>query len=180
MTMKKRDFLLISIMCILVCVLWPKRCGNTTVTKVERDTVTATETIYHTTEAHDTIPVYIEKTIKGTDTIYVVDADTAKPVVMKLAQKTYGNTIVQDSDTITYKAYLTGRSYEGEDYPVLDSINFILSVQKLKEVQTITETITRSQKPRKWHLSANAGAGYGLINRKPDIYVGVGVSYTIW
>lgn len=79
-----------------------------------------------------------------------------------------------------YSAEITGRSYEDEDLPRLDSINFILRHQKIKEVQVITNTITRQQKARKWHVGAQAGYGYGITAKKPDIFVGIGVSYTLW
>lgn len=83
-------------------------------------------------------------------------------------------------DSLVYNAHLTGRSYDTEDYPTLDSISFVLRASKVKEVQVITNTVTKRQKARKWHLSAQSGYGYGLTTRKTDIYVGVGVSFDIW
>lgn len=87
---------------------------------------------------------------------------------------------MEGQDTLEYTAHVTGRSYEDEDLPTLDSISFVLRASKVKEVQTITNTITKQQKPRKWHISAQGGYGYGLTTKKTDIYVGIGVSYDIW
>lgn len=75
---------------------------------------------------------------------------------------------------------MTGRSYEDEDYPTLDSISFVLRGFYTKEDKIITNTITKRQKARKWHVGAQAGYGYGVTTKKPDIFVGIGVSYTIW
>ena len=79
-----------------------------------------------------------------------------------------------------YSAEITGRSYEDEDLPRLDSINFILRHQKIKEVKVITNTIIKREKQRKWHVGVQTGYGYGITTQKPDIFVGIGVSYTLW
>lgn len=87
---------------------------------------------------------------------------------------------MEGQDTLEYTAHVTGRSYEDEDLPTLDSISFVLMASKVKEVQTITNTITKRQRARKWHLSPSIGYGYGLTTRKTDLFVGIGVSYNIW
>ena len=58
--------------------------------------------------------------------------------------------------------------------PKLDSINLHLP--------TITETITKTiVKPSPLiTFGIQAGGGYGIINRKPDIYVGVGAQLNLW
>lgn len=75
---------------------------------------------------------------------------------------------------------MTGRSYEDEDYPTLDSISFVLRGFYTKEDKIITNTVTKRQKARKWHISPSIGYGYGLTTRKTDLFVGIGVSYNIW
>ena len=79
------------------------------------------------------------------------------------------------NDTLTYNAHVTGRSYEDEDYPTLDSISFVLRGFYTKEDKIITNTITKRQKGFK--VAPNASFGYGVIHGKPDIYVGIGISY---
>ena len=58
--------------------------------------------------------------------------------------------------------------------PNLDSINL--------HQPTITETITKTiVKPSPLiTFGIQAGGGYGIINRKPDIYVGVGAQLNLW
>ena len=71
-------------------------------------------------------------------------------------------------------------TYEDEEYPKLDSISFVLRGYSIKDKEIITNTITRQQKARKWHVGAQAGYGYGITAKKPDIFIGIGVSYTLW
>ena len=58
--------------------------------------------------------------------------------------------------------------------PNLDSIDLHLP--------TITETVTKTiVKPSPlFSVGIQAGAGYGVFNRKPDIYVGVGGQLNLW
>lgn len=58
--------------------------------------------------------------------------------------------------------------------PKLDSIDLRLP--------TITETVTKTiVKPSPlFSVGIQAGAGYGIINRKPDIYIGVGWQLNLW
>lgn len=87
---------------------------------------------------------------------------------------------MEGQDTLEYEAHVTGRAYEDENLPTLDSISFILRTQKIKEIQTVTIEKIIQQKPRKWHISAQGGYGYGITTRKPDVFVGIGISYDIW
>ena len=58
--------------------------------------------------------------------------------------------------------------------PNLDSIRLYLP-----EVQTtITKTIVKPSPL--FSVGIQAGAGYGIINRNPDIYVGVGAQINLW
>lgn len=91
----------------------------------------------------------------------------------------YQKTEVIGNDTLNYEATIEGRSYENEDYPRLDSIKFNLRGFYTKEDKIITNTIIKREKQRKWHISPSIGVGYGLVNHKPDIYVGVSFGYTI-
>ena len=64
---------------------------------------------------------------------------------------------------------------EGDSFPKLDSISFILRGFNVKEKEVITNTIIKRQKGLK--VAPAIGVGYGVINRKPDIWVGISVSY---
>lgn len=43
---------------------------------------------------------------------------------------------------------------------------------------TITKEITQ-YKAKKWNCGIQAGFGYGVFNKKPDLYIGIGVNYNI-
>lgn len=64
---------------------------------------------------------------------------------------------------------------DGDSFPRLDSIRFDLKGYNVKDKEIITKTITKRQKGFK--VSPVVGVGYGVINRKPDIWIGVGISY---
>lgn len=92
----------------------------------------------------------------------------------------YENVLNDSTDTIKYKAYVTGRSYEQEDYPKLDSISFDISHKIINTNTTTVIEKIKAQKQRKWHLSPSIGIGYGLTQQKPDIYIGISLNYTIF
>lgn len=88
------------------------------------------------------------------------DAATACPmglpdsITLPITQRVY-----RDSD---YTAYVSGYR------PNLDSISV-----RLRTV-TVRQTVTRRQ-PLKFGVTA--GAGYGVLSRKPDIFVGIGLTW---
>ena len=102
--------------------------------------------------------VYLRIPVPGPrDTITLHDSiDVPVPIY----QKRYDDSL--------YTAWVSG--YE----PNLDSIDIRLP--------TITETVTKTiVKPSPlFTFGIQAGAGYGVINRKPDIYVGVGAQVNLW
>ena len=102
--------------------------------------------------------VYLRIPVPGpSDTITLHDSiDVPVPIY----QKRYEDSL--------YTAWVSG--YE----PNLDSIDLRLP--------TITETVTKTiVKPSPLiTIGIQAGAGYGVINRKPDIYVGVGAQVNLW
>lgn len=78
-------------------------------------------------------------------------------VELPITQKVYGDS--------TYRAWVSGYR------PSLDSI----------EVYRKTVTIERTlvQKPKRWSIGVTGGYGYGLLHGRPDVFVGVGVSYRL-
>ena len=87
----------------------------------------------------------------------------------------YQKTEVIGNDTLSYEATVEGRSYENEDYPKLDSIKFNLRGFYTKEDKVITIEKTKRERGLKVGCGLQSGVGYGLINKKPDIYIGFGV-----
>lgn len=97
---------------------------------------------------------YITQVI--TDTLYNTDSIKV-PVQIPIETKIY-----QDS---TYRAVISG--YRAS----LDTI-------QIYPIHTIT-TITNI-KQKRFNIGLQAGVGYGCFNKKPDIYVGLGVSYRLY
>lgn len=97
---------------------------------------------------------YITQVI--TDTLYNTDS-VLVPVQIPIESKTY-----QDS---TYRAVVSG--YRAS----LDTI-------QVYPIHTIT-TITNI-KQKRFNIGLQAGVGYGCFNKKPDMYIGLGVSYRLY
>ena len=93
-----------------------------------------------------------------TDTLYNTDS-VLVPVQIPIETKIY-----QDS---TYRAVISG--YRAS----LDTIQ----VYPIHTYTTITNIIT---KKKRFNIGLQAGVGYGCFNKKPDIYVGLGVSYRLF
>lgn len=93
-----------------------------------------------------------------TDTLYNTDSIKV-PVQIPIESKTY-----QDS---TYRAVISG--YRAS----LDTIQ----IYPIHTITTITNTII---KQKRFNIGVQAGVGYGFFNKKPDIYVGLGVSYKLY
>lgn len=144
------------------------------------DTVTVVDIKYDTTYVtktiKDTVPVYKTKTIIKTDTIHTNDST----YLLTLQQKEYENTLYEDEDTITYNAFVTGYNINNQPYPTLDSINLSLKRSNVKEIEYVTKYVKVPEKRSKWHLSPSVGIGFGLINKKPDVYLGITLGYDIF
>lgn len=127
---------------------------NSTGNSLKTDTVTITKI--------DTVIVtkpviqykYITQVI--TDTLYNTDS-VLVPVRIPIESKTY-----QDS---TYRAIVSG--YKAS----LDTIQ----VYPIHTYTTITNT-----KQKRFNIGIQAGVGYGCFTKKPDVYVGLGVSYRLY
>ena len=129
---------------------------------VERDTVWK-DTVIREPVASETIQtgrvVYVKVPMqsaqKGQDTVH----DSIE-VPVPIVQKRYEDSL--------YTAWVSG--YE----PALDSIDLRLP--------TITETVTKTivkEAPR-LSVGVQAGAGVGVFNRQPDLWLGVGAQWRFW
>lgn len=123
--------------------------GNSPKTLVERDTTIIVK--------NDTIlvnnPIELKRVIVRYDTI-------TKDTILTLEQKTYGDS--------NYVAYVSGYS------PRLDSINIFC--KDTTRTITITNEVEKKQSWASKHLGwgITLGGGYGVVNRKFDLFVGVG------
>lgn len=138
------------------------------------DTITKTDTLYKTIIFTDSIPKYIKKTVIKTDTVFSQKGDTLK---VELKKKEVSNTLIQNQDTLQYNLWMTGRSYEEEDYPSVDSINFKVNHQIINTTTIIEKPI--EHKKSRWNVTVGVGTGYGVINKQADIYLGVTFGYKL-
>lgn len=128
------------------------------------DTITliTTDTVYDTIEIVRWQPKPIKETIIKTDTI-------KEGTILETERKLYADTVSNELDTISYEAEIIG---------VNAKMNYIkFNVKKVSINTTETNTITITKRKGGWRFAPNVSVGYGLVNRKPDIYVGFGLTY---
>ena len=88
------------------------------------------------------------------------------------------NQLINEQDTVNYQAFISGRSYEEEDYPKLDSIIIDYNKQIINTTTIIEKPI--EHKKSRWNVTVGVGTGYGVINKQADIYLGLTFGYRLW
>lgn len=158
--MKRAFWILFALLAVSVAVnVWQWRHQPEAETRVEHDTVwresiirepLPAETINTGKMVYIKIPVPSER-----DTI----RDSIE-VPVPIQQKRYDDSL--------YTAWVSG--YE----PALDSIDL--------RIPTVTKTITKTiiKSAPRVSVGIQIGAGYGVVNRKADIFVGIGAQYRLW
>ena len=163
----------VSVICILLSITMGK-CSRTEIkTKVETDTVFQeridTMHITHTVTRYRPQPT-------RTDTIFVTD--TQAQGVAQHIKKTYEVDSLQIDTTSKPHGMVSYHLLVRTDNYDVDSIalRFNVDYPKIIQTQTITKTITRK---KHWNYGIQTGFGYGIYNRKPDLYIGVGIQYNM-
>lgn len=163
----------VSVICILLSMTMGK-CSRTEIqTKVETDTVFQeridTMHITHTVTRYRPQPT-------RTDTIFVTDTQTQE--VAQHIKKTYEVDSLQIDTTSKPHGMVSYHLLVRTDNNDVDSIalRFNVDYPKITQTQTITKTIT---KKKHWNYGIQTGFGYGIYNRKPDLYIGLGIQYNI-
>ena len=163
----------VSVICILLSMVMGK-CSKTEIqTKVETDTVfqERIDTIHLT----HTVTRYRPQPTR-TDTIFITDAQTQE--VAQHIKKTYEVDSLHIDTTCIPPASVNYHLLVRTDNYDVDSIalRFNVDYPKITQTQTITKTVTRK---KHWNYGIQTGFGYGVYNRKPDLYIGVGIQYNI-
>ena len=163
----------VSVICILLSMMVGK-CSKTEIqTKVETDTVfqERIDTIHIT----HTVTRYRPQPTR-TDTIFITDAQTQE--VAQHIKKTYEVDSLHIDTTCIPPASVNYHLLVRTDNYDVDSIalRFNVDYPKIIQTQTITKTVTRK---KHWNYGIQTGFGYGVYNRKPDLYIGVGIQYNI-
>ena len=163
----------VSVICILLSMTMGK-CSKTEIqTKVETDTVfqERIDTVHLT----HTVTRYRPQPTR-TDTIFITDAQTQE--VAQHIKKTYEVDSLHIDTTCIPPASVNYHLLVRTDNYDIDSIalRFNVDYPKITQTQTITKTVT---KKKHWNYGIQTGIGYGIYNRKPDLYIGVGFQYNM-
>jgi len=139
---------------------------------IKTDTVTVTDTFWKdiTIIEKEFVPKEVIK--KKVDTLYLENGDTLNLVT---EQKKYEKSLVSDKDTADLEIYVTGINTS------LDSLKMSLKTHTVTNTIEITKYVEK--KKTVWdriHFEPQVGIGYGLTNKKTDIYVGVGLGVDLW
>lgn len=172
----------VSVICILLSMTMGK-CSRTEIqTKVETDTVfqERIDTIHltHTVTRYRPQPTRTD-TIFVTDTQFGCLTDGAQTQeVAQHIQKTYEVDSLYKDTTCTPPASVKYHLLVRTDNYDVDSIGLKFNVDypRITETQTIKKTIT---KKKHWGYGIQTGFGYGIFNRKPDLYIGMGITYNL-
>lgn len=151
---------LIVVVCIIIIclLLTPKNEEKEAITLVKNDTVVV----------HDTIVRKIKevkyKEIRIIDTVYL----TSNSISIPIEQKHYSDSIAD--------IYISG--FE----PNIDSINYHIPQQTVY-IDKVIEI--EKERKAKWYedrfvITAGVSAGYGLVTKQPDVYVGIGVGIRLY
>lgn len=151
--MKIEAKLLIIFIIVLICL---KCCySNREKEQIQiADTITITKTDTITIIKPQPVIRYVDRIVR--DTLYNTDS---VPVLVDLPIETK---VYQDSN---YRAVVSGYR------PQLDSIS-IFNKNQIQYINKIT------YKTKKWNISPSIGFGYGVFNRKFDVYVGLSIGYS--
>lgn len=175
--MKKSNLFLAVILLVMAVVSFSlvKNCNRPRFNGIESDTIikTKTDTLWKDTTIieKEFVPRIIVKT--KTDTLFKANGDTVQLIT---ESKRYDKTIINNKDTADVQVYTSGINTS------LDSLKMRFKTHK--EVITNTVEITKIVEKKKTFkdrikVIPNVGVGYGLINNKPDIYIGVGIGYEL-
>lgn len=151
-------------------------CGKTKQNVIKQDTVysTKTDTLWKDTviTKKELVPKEIVK--KKVDTLYLNNGDT---MLLNTESKRYDELLTSGVDTCFLTAFVSGV------HPSLDSLSCRMKTHH--EVVTNTVEITKYLERKKTlkdriRFTPNVSVGYGVVNKKPDIYVGFGLGIDLW
>ena len=168
-------FLLISVsvICVLAFILGRRSKSDSVIESQPINVDTIFQERIDTIHLTHTVTKYKPQPTR-TDTIYRTDTFTNE--VAQHIQKTYEvDSLYKDETCIppaSVNYHLLVRTYDND----VDSIGLKFNVDypRITETQTITKTIT---KKKHWGYGVQTGFGYGMFNRKPDLYIGLGITY---
>lgn len=172
--MKKSSFMTIipTVICAIALIVLGYYCGKTKTNIKEIDTVTVTDTCWRDTTIteKELVPTYIIK--KKVDTVYTKQGDTLNLIT---ESKRYDRSLVSSKDTCDLQIFTSGVNTS------LDSLKWRLKTHTVTNTVEITKYIQKNKTIKdRIHIEPQIGIGYGLINKRVDVYAGVGLGIDLW
>lgn len=144
------------------------RCQAARNEATTRDTIV----VEHRDTVRDTItirqPRETQRTIVRTVTV-PVHRQVNDTLITDTAMLPIEQALYEDS---TYRAWVSG--YQ----PQLDSIQVFR--REVTVFRDRTVTVTQRKQPPRLSVGLTGGAGYGLTTHRPDVFIGLGVTYRLW
>lgn len=123
---------------------------------------------------------YVKSEYKSTNTITSTKANTSVSTHQTnictdtiISHKNYNDSI-SFNDTLSYKAYIMNNNLDSihikHNYPIVYKNQIIYQDRYIHS--TVNTPFKRKTFFNNFYYGIGVGAGYGLINRKPDIFVG--------
>lgn len=172
--MKKSSWMTIvpTVICAIALLILGYYCGKTKTNIKEIDTITVSDTIWKDTiiVEKELVPQVIIK--KKVDTVYTKQGDTLNLIT---ESKRYDRSLVSDKDTCDLQIYTTGINTS------LDSLKWRLKTHSITNTVEITRYVERNKTIKdRIHIEPQIGIGYGFINKRVDVYAGIGLGIDIW
>ena len=89
--------------------------------------------------------------------------------------KRYDRTLTNDKDTCDLQIFTSGVNTS------LDSLKWRLKTHSITNTVEITKYIQKNKTIKdRIHIEPQIGIGYGLINKRVDVYAGIGLGIDLW
>ena len=160
---------LAGIVILILSFLLAMQLNRVPVEKITTDTLTVEKWQHDTLKIDSLVPKYIKQIKTVHDTLLTRDSIPVE-VEIPIQLAYFDTTVVKGQDTLQIKQTIEGYK------PRLLSMQTIIN--RREKTTVITNTLTKSKKPVVT-LSPMVGAGYGFFNKKPDIFVGVGLAFNL-
>lgn len=124
--------------------------------------ITRVDTVYDTISITKYYPKPVKVEVTKRDTLY-------NDTILERERRIYCDTIAFPVDTVCVMTEIEG----------IDArMNYLKAYLKKGTItEHTTQTVTITKRKKGLMFAPNVSVGYGLINRKPDIYLGFGITY---
>lgn len=163
--MKNSKWIIIGLIVYILFLLnFPRYTKPNEIIIEKSDTITVRDTVHtrDTLTITKPIPKYVE--VVKTDTVFNEKGDTIQLVT---ENKLYNDTITCANDSIILESSITG---------VNPQLDYIKADWRRQEI-TNTITVTNYVRKKGLRITPQVGIGYGVLNKKTDVFVGIGLSY---